>query len=68
MTPYELQIGNVNAKKRFYSISSILRRLSENWYSPLIFFAINYGNMKQAKVEVKRIAKLKSELFESIQE
>jgi len=68
MTPYELQIGNVNAKKRFYSISSILKRLSANLYSPLIFFAINYGNMKQAKVEAKRIAKLKSELFENIQE
>lgn len=68
MTPYELQIGNVNAKERFYSISSILKRLSANLHSPLIFFAINYGNMKQAKVEAKRIAKLKSELFENIHE
>jgi radical SAM superfamily enzyme YgiQ (UPF0313 family) len=63
MTPYELQSGNVNAKKRFYSMMSILKRLPANLYSPLIFFAINYGNMKQAKVEVKRLAKLKSELF-----
>jgi radical SAM superfamily enzyme YgiQ (UPF0313 family) len=63
MTPYELQSGNVNAKKRFYSVMSILKRLPANLYSPLIFFAINYGNMKQAKVEVKRLAKLKAELF-----
>ncbi|HLP75140.1 MAG TPA: radical SAM protein [Bacteroidales bacterium] len=68
MTPYELQIGNVNAKKRFYTLPSILRRLSNNLGNPLIFFAINYGNMKQAKVEAKRIEKLKSELFENIKE
>jgi len=66
MTPYELQIGKVNAKKQFYSISSVLKRLSGNLYSPLIFFAINYGNMKQVKVEAKRITGLKSELLENV--
>jgi radical SAM superfamily enzyme YgiQ (UPF0313 family) len=68
MTPYELQIGKVNAKKKFYSLSSVLKRLSGNLYRPLIFFAINYGNMKQIKVEAKRIVKLKSELFENVHE
>ena len=63
MTPYELQSGKVGAKKRFYSISSVLKRLSGNLYSPIIYFATNYGHMKQVKVEAKRIAKLKSELF-----
>ena len=63
MTPYELQIGKVNAKKKFYSISSVLKRLSGNLYNPVLFFPINYGNMKQVRVEAKRIAKLKSELF-----
>jgi radical SAM superfamily enzyme YgiQ (UPF0313 family) len=67
MTPYELQTGKVNARKQFYSISSVLKRLSGNLYSPVIFFAINYGHMKQVKVEAKRIVKLKSELFENIQ-
>jgi radical SAM superfamily enzyme YgiQ (UPF0313 family) len=68
MTPYELQIGKFNARRKFYSISSILKRLSGNMYSALIFFAINYGNIKQVKVEAKRINKLKSELFENIHE
>ena len=65
MTPYELQMGKVNARKKFYRISSVLRRLSGNMYSPLIYFATNYGHMKQVKVEGKRIAKLKTELFEN---
>ena len=64
MTPYELQIGKVNARKKFYKISSVLKRLSGNLYSPVIYFATNYGHMKQVKVEAKRIAKLRSELFE----
>lgn len=65
MTPYELQIGKINARKKFYSISSVLKRLLGNLYSPVIYIAINYGHMKQVKVEAKRIAKLKSELFEN---
>lgn len=68
MTPYELQIGKINARKKFYSISSVLNRVLGNLYNPVIYFALNYGHMKQVKVEVKRIAKLKSELFENIQE
>jgi radical SAM superfamily enzyme YgiQ (UPF0313 family) len=64
MTAYELQIGKINARKKFYSISSIMKRLLGNLYNPVIYFATNYGHMKQAKVEAKRIAKLKSELFE----
>jgi radical SAM superfamily enzyme YgiQ (UPF0313 family) len=63
MTPYELQMGKVNARKKFYRISSVLRRLSGNMYSPLIYFATNYGHMKQVKVEAKRIAGLKPVLF-----
>ncbi len=65
MTPYELQIGKINARKKFYSISSVLKRLSGNLYSPVIYFATNYGHMKQVKVEAKRIVRLKSELFEN---
>ncbi len=65
MTAYELQIGKINTRKKFYSISSIMKRLLGNLYNPVIYFATNYGHMKQAKVEAKRIAKLKSELFEN---
>jgi len=63
MTPYELQIGKVEARKKFYSISSVLKRFSGNLYSPIMYLATNYGHMKQVKVEAKRIVKIKSELF-----
>lgn len=68
MSAYELQMGKINARKEFYRKSSVLRRLSGNLYSPIIYLAINYGNMKQVKVEENRIAKLKSKLFEVEQE
>jgi len=64
MTGYELQIGKVNARRKFYTVFSVLRRLRGNLYSPVIYFATNYGHMKQVKVEARRIASLKSVLFE----
>ena len=64
MTPYELQMGKVNARKKFYSIGSLLKRLPGNLYNPVIYFATNYGHIKQVKVEAKRIDRLKSKLFE----
>lgn len=64
MTPYELQAGKINARKKFYSISSLLKRLSGNLYNPLVYFPMNYGHMKQVKVEAKRIVTLKPKLFE----
>ena len=68
MTPYELQTGKINARQKFYSILSVLNRALGNLYNPIIYFALNYGHMKQVKVEARRIAKLKSELFEKIHE
>ena len=65
MTPYELQIGKVNARKRFYKMASVLRRLPGNLYSPGLYIAMNYGHMKQVKVESERIAKLKPTLFQN---
>lgn len=65
MTPYELQIGKINARKKFYSLSSVMKRSLGNLFNPLVYFAINYGHMKQVKVESDRIAKIKSELFEN---
>ena len=64
MTAYELQQGKIRAKKKFYTIYSVLNRFFGNLYSPILYFAINYGNMKQVKVEAKRILYLKTELFE----
>ncbi|MBI2968072.1 MAG: B12-binding domain-containing radical SAM protein [Bacteroidetes bacterium] len=63
MTPYELQAGKTNAKKKFYSRTSIAKRLFGNLYSPFIYLLTNYGHRKQVKVEKKRIARLKTELF-----
>jgi len=63
MTPYELQMGKINARKNFYRISSVLKRLSGNLYNPVIYFATNYGHMKQVKVEAKRMERIKTELF-----
>ncbi len=63
MTPYELQIGKTNSRKKFYSISSVLSRLLGNLYNPVLYLAMNYGHMKQARLEAKRVAKLKTTLF-----
>ncbi len=65
MTPLELQIGKVNARKKLYSRSSVLMRLSGNLYNPILYFATNFGHMKQVKVEARRMTKLMPELFEN---
>jgi len=65
MTPYELQMGKINAKKKFYQVSSVLKRSMGNLYNPGIYFATNYGHMKQVKIEAKRMEQIKSELFQS---
>ncbi|NQV02525.1 MAG: B12-binding domain-containing radical SAM protein [Bacteroidia bacterium] len=67
MTPLELQIGKIMARTRFYRKISFLMRLVGNLKSPLLFTATNYGHMKQTKVERKRFAGLKSELFDHYQ-
>jgi radical SAM superfamily enzyme YgiQ (UPF0313 family) len=68
MTPYELQIRKINARQKFYNPFSVLNRALGNLHNLVLHFALNYGHMKQVKVEAKRIAKLKSELFENIHE
>lgn len=65
MTPFELQMGKINARKKFYSISSVLKRLFGNLHKPLVYFLMNYGHMKQVKVEAKRIVALMPKLFET---
>jgi len=66
MTPYELQMGKINARKKFYTISSVLKRLSGNLYNPILYFVTNYGHMRQVRVEAKRMERIKSKLFENI--
>ncbi|MCF8369388.1 MAG: B12-binding domain-containing radical SAM protein [Bacteroidales bacterium] len=63
MSPYDLQKGKVRARKQFYTLMSVLRRFPGNLYSPFIYFATNYGHMKQVRVEAKRLNKLKAEIF-----
>ncbi len=63
MTPYELQMGKTNARKKFYSVKSVLTRLTGNLYNPLIYFPMNYGHMKQVKVELAKVNVLKDELY-----
>ncbi|MDW7690740.1 radical SAM protein [Flammeovirgaceae bacterium SG7u.111] len=66
MSPYELQMGKINARKKFYSFSSVLKRSTGNMYNPLIYFATNFGHMKQAKVEAERMERIKDDLFELV--
>jgi len=68
MTPYELQMGKVNARKKFYTVSSVLKRLSGNLSNLILYLALNYGHIRQVKVEARRVARLKSELFGDIHE
>ena len=63
MSPLELQMSKVKARKQFYSLGSVLKRFPGNLYSPLIYAATNYGHMKQVKLEARRVEKLKVELF-----
>lgn len=66
MSPFELQWGKTYARKRFYRLHSVLERFTGNLYSPLIYFATNYGHMKQVRVEEKRVGLLKTEFFDKI--
>lgn len=66
MSAYELQRSKINARKKFYKLSSVVKRLSGNLYSPIIYTAMNYGHMKQVRVEEKRMEGIKHELFEEL--
>jgi len=64
MTPYELQMGKIHARKKFYSFTSLINRMTGNLYNPLTYLLMNYGHVKQVKVEAQRIERIKSKLFE----
>lgn len=67
MTPYQLQSFKINARKSFYSFRSILIRFWGNMFSPLIYILMNIAHFKQVRVEAKRIAWLKPQLFDNNQ-
>jgi radical SAM superfamily enzyme YgiQ (UPF0313 family) len=62
MTPLELQLGKINAKEKFYSLQSIIKRFRGNLSNPFIYLMANLGYMKLAKSEKKRIAYIESTL------
>ncbi len=68
MTPYELQAGEIWVKREFSRISSILKNLPWNFSHPLLYFAMNLGTRQNAKVDLKRLPILESELFNNKQE
>lgn len=65
MSAYELQMGKIRARKKFYCFASLMNRMTGNLYNPLTYLLMNYGHVKQVKVEAQRIERLKSELFEN---
>jgi radical SAM superfamily enzyme YgiQ (UPF0313 family) len=64
MTPYELQAGEIQVKKEFSKISSIVKYLPWNMSHPLLYFAINLGTRHNVKLDLERLPELSSELFE----
>jgi radical SAM superfamily enzyme YgiQ (UPF0313 family) len=64
MSPYELMVGKIRSRKKFYSARSILRRLLGNFRHPVIYMAMNWGHVKGVKVEEKRLAVVKKEIYD----
>jgi radical SAM superfamily enzyme YgiQ (UPF0313 family) len=64
MSPYELMVGKIRARKKFYSAWSILRRLLGNFRHPMSYMAMNWGHVKAVKVEEKRLAAVKKDIYD----
>jgi radical SAM superfamily enzyme YgiQ (UPF0313 family) len=64
MSPYELMVGKIRARKEFYSRWSILRRLRANLRHPFVYLAMNWGHLKGVRVEEKRLALVTRELYD----
>ncbi len=60
MSPVELQVGKINAKVKFFSLSSILARFWANSFSPVYYLASNFGYRKQARLEKKKINEIET--------
>jgi radical SAM superfamily enzyme YgiQ (UPF0313 family) len=66
MSPYELMVGKIKARKKFYSPGSILKRLPGNLRHPLVYLAMNWGHFKGVRVEEKRLALVKRDLYDKL--
>ena len=64
MSPYELMVGKIRSRKKFYGAWSILRRLLGNFHHPVIYMAMNWGHIKAVKVEGKRLAVVKHDIYD----
>ena len=64
MSPYELMVGKIGARKKFYGLWSILWRLRANLRHPLVYLAMNWGHFKGVRVEEKRLALIKRDLYD----
>jgi radical SAM superfamily enzyme YgiQ (UPF0313 family) len=64
MSPYELMVGKIRTRKKFYGAWSILRRLSGNFRHPVTYMAMNWGHFKAVKVEEKRLAVVKKDIYD----
>jgi radical SAM superfamily enzyme YgiQ (UPF0313 family) len=64
MSPWELQIGKVGARKKFYSYWSVFKRSLGNLNNLPIYLSINIGNRRQVKLEKRRIQRIRSFLFD----
>jgi len=63
MSPYELQTGEIQVKKKFSRLTSIIRRFPGNLSHPLLFLLMNLGIRKNVVVDTRRLPGLMSEIF-----
>jgi radical SAM superfamily enzyme YgiQ (UPF0313 family) len=63
MTPVELMVGKIRAGKKFYGAWSTFRRLLGNLRHPAIYMAMNRGHIEAVKVEAKRLAAVKGDIY-----
>jgi len=65
MSPYELMVGKIRTRKKFYGAWSILRRLLGNFRHPVTYVAMNWGQIKAVKEEEKRLAVVKKDIYDN---
>ncbi len=64
MSPYELMAGKIRSRKKFYGAWSILSRLLANFRHPAAYMAMNWGHIKAVKVEERRLAVVKKDIYD----
>ena len=64
MSPYELMVGKIKARKAFYSPWSIPTRLPANVPDAPGLPGDELGHFKGVRVEEKRLASVKNDLYD----